>query len=670
MNEELRHQILNEATRIGDELLSLLRLGEEGMPGNAISGNSNRNIIHHKTEIIYDGISGFVLFLLELFKQTEDEKYLTAAVEGMRWIERYCQNKSTDNYAFITGRMGVPYTMMRMFNVTKESDYLEKALKIARPCLNFLNSAQAVSDYVSGTSGIVLVLLHLHALTGEKWILETIDAFIRYLLDGAYHGLRGLYWDRSPKNISGLCGFAHGASGIGYVFLELGHYFQDKSFNWIAEQAFLYESQFYDKKIKNWLDLRKDISNADDYERYKNTYLKGNLDFLTKGSDMNAWCHGAAGIGLSRLRAFELLGNPVYLDEMKDAVEKTKRTDIDSQGEDDQHFSFSLCHGNCGNAELFLEAYKTFFDERYLIYSESIAKKVLNSKDIYSSLSSPFIKTSLFLGNAGIGYYYLRFLEPSKVPSILLPKLEPNLSCKKNVLKYPGITASMSGMKQKVISKIFKRTLWVAESLIPKKLKNYFETNLPGERTSQIEKFASFVKNEIKILPPHDQAFVSEVFNLELEKWKMDTTIRSNVLLNIKEDIHLIEARRLVKEDDDSFLALELILNQEIKIVLTKWNWSSDSPGDWINNRKKSREGHPLLLKPTPMGISEKYLSSFTHLILTAFQNSRRVKSVLQEIINAFETDSSEHKGTILKTAIHQIKEAILAGVLVPIRKS
>jgi lantibiotic modifying enzyme len=166
-----------------------------------------------------------------------------------------------------------------------------------------------VDDLINGNSGTLLGLLHLHAASGEKWILESIDCFIRHLVDRANHGPAGLYWDRSPQLISGLFGFSHGAAGIGFVFLELGHYFQNEAFYTIARQAFLYEGYFFNqaKKHKNWPDLRRGIYSDDDYREHQKAFLEGDMDFFTSGGDMNAWCHGAAGIGLSRVRAFQLL---------------------------------------------------------------------------------------------------------------------------------------------------------------------------------------------------------------------------------------------------------------------------------------------------------------------------------------------------------------------------
>jgi hypothetical protein len=686
MNRETRQQILNEAIRIGDELLSLAEYDENSISWKSMSMDNEQNIVWHKSESIYGGVSGIVLFLLELYRQTKNEKYLNSAIEGIRWVENYCKDNYSDYYAFFTGRMGVSYTFIKMFEVTGDSNYLEKALNIAKQCSNFLNSSYTVDDLINGTSGILLGLLHLHSATGEKWILETIELFIKHLIGKAHHGPKGLYWDRSDKQIKGLCGFSHGAGGIGFVFLELGHYFQNEAFYWIAEQAFLYESNFYDESKKNWQDLRKGIYTEKDYEEHKKAYLENNLDFFTKGGDMNAWCHGSAGIGLSRLRAFELLKKSLYENEISLAINKTKTTDIELEN---SRQTFTLCHGSGGNSELFLEAYRMFKDENYLSLAEKVATRALKlkkDKNIYLSgyaYSKTLEDTSLFMGNAGIGYFYLKLLEPLKVPSILAPKIsrtgllfvrdsatilngaeQSSSNVKETISEYSEIIIPLANIKRKIIEIIFKRTLFITEKLIPDEIKKYFERETES-RENEKEKFINFMKNIIAILPEKEQKCVYDIFSLELEKVKMDEEIKSYALLNIKELVNADYGKKLIEMGSDSFLNLELILDSDVKIILTSWNWNLVSQDNWINNLNLEPEMYPVLLRASAKEIVERGLSLFSYSILSSFQNGNTVRNVIDEIVNEFEVDSAKQKDVIKDKIVKQIKELIIAGILV-----
>jgi lantibiotic modifying enzyme len=65
---------------------------------------------------------------------------------------------------------------------------------------------------------------------------------------------------------------------------------------------------------------------------------------------MTAWCHGAPGIALSRLRAYEILKDNAYEAEALVAVETTRHA-VESRRLS-ANANYSLCHGLAGNAEV------------------------------------------------------------------------------------------------------------------------------------------------------------------------------------------------------------------------------------------------------------------------------------------------------------------------------
>ena len=359
MNHTIRTQLLEEVIRIGDELLEQAEHHASGMSWNTLSLDRGdwQRVIWHQSATLYDGVAGIVLFFLELYAQTRHERYRHAAVEGLRWVEYQYQQPVADVYPFFTGCLGVAYVMLRMAAVTQDDRFIASALRMVRPASDLLTPSTTVNDVLKGTAGTVLGLLHLYDASGETWLLDLIDRGIAGLLHHVHVDSKGVYWDRSPQTIRGLCGFSHGAAGIGFVFLELGHYFRNEAFYDLAEQAFLYESAYYDAQQQNWPDFRKGRYKPGDDRQHRDAYAAGDLNFFTVGGDMNAWCHGAAGIGLTRLRAYELLKREQYQQDSKNAIEKTTRTDADDQA---VSHSSSLCHGSGGNAELFIEAYRVF----------------------------------------------------------------------------------------------------------------------------------------------------------------------------------------------------------------------------------------------------------------------------------------------------------------------
>ncbi|UCH96033.1 MAG: hypothetical protein JSV88_04065, partial [Candidatus Aminicenantes bacterium] len=645
MNKELKECLLNEARHIGDQLLAEAETDEQGMYWKTMTMDLQHHISFSKSESIYTGVSGIVLFFLELYKQTRDPRYMEAAVAGMKWVVNYCEKNPSDFYAFFTGRMGVPYTLLRMHDFTREEEYLERALFIARAGNNTFEGNNKADDLINGRSGALLGLLHLHAVTGEKWILEDIDVLIRHLLESAFHGPAGLYWDRSPLSINGLCGFSHGAAGIGFVFLELGHYFQNDAFYRAAEQAFLYERYFYQeaKLDKNWPDLRKGIYSDEDEQKHRNAFLQGDLDFFTRPGNMNAWCHGAAGIGLSRVRAYQLLKKPVYKDEVQIAVEKSLSTDIQSQQSEP---AFILCHGSGGNAELFLYAHQIFGEEKYLSMAETIARKALDyhkKNNLYLSgfgFAGKKEDRSLFMGNAGIGYFLLRLLEPFHVPSVLVPTIDKTLRPGESasLSLYPYISISLADLQKQLFQKDFKRTLWVSAKIMSQKLNAFLHgSQLDSNDTgvSFIKSFVGFIEASIPSLPAKEKEILADVFDLELKKRQMDEKIISHSMQSMKEKILRQKGKEIVEEHNRDFVKLTFGLEPEVRLVTPRWNWDASDREKWISNldRETGQEDEdfwPVLLSPTPLGIAETQLSLFSYTILSEFQEPGPVEKVIQ----------------------------------------
>lgn len=682
MNKETRTQIFKEAARIGEELLSFAEYDSNGASWQSMAMNhsKNRNDLDYvtdcKLEGLYSGNAGISLFFIELYKQTQKENHLNAAVDGMRWVVQSCRDNPSDFYSFYTGRLGISYVLLQMNKLTGAQHYLDQALEIAKPCDSFLQSPAVVDDLIGGTSGTLLGLLHLHAATGEAWLLEKADLFLKHLIDRSHTGPEGLYWDFSSKNIRGLCGFSHGAAGIGFVFLEAGRYLRNETFYKIAEEAFRYERYFYSPENKNWPDFRKGIWKPEDYDEHKKAYLNGNTDFFSKPQFMNAWCHCAAGIGLSRLRAFEILRKEVYAHETRFAIEQTEISDITAfdEKEDSRRFkSFTLCHGGGGNAEIFLEAYNVFQDEAYLLLAEKVALQALEVKKNGRAYRSGFglagfrEDTSLFMGNAGIGYFYLKFLEPFKVPSILLPKIESEpLVNVVNIVNSCMLKATHSTIKKRMVQKMFKRTNFLIEKLKGPQLLDYFESgSMIG--VSEEASYMDFVSTLLPSLKDTAREVVSDILALESKKYNMGQNIISNSLLSIKASVQTEQTTELLSVLNEKGLCqLQRGLHPDVHFQITGWDWHSDRGDDWLNNVYAERQVCPVLLKvDADEKVIERHLSTFSYSVLSAFLKKKFVKDVVEEVFSSFGEVSDEDEKVIKQSIFEQIEQALVAGLLV-----
>ncbi len=671
MNSESKQLYEKEAFRIGDEILSLAKKDKNGLAWLTMDMDLEQNVTFTKSESIYGGGAGIVLFLVELFKRTNDVKYLETAVDATRWVYNSSTKKATNNYSFITGRLGISFTLLKMHEITKEHHYLKKALDLARDCDEITLSSQLIAnDLIGGISSIILGLLHLHSATGEQWLLKKIDIFIERLIENAFLGEVGLYWGRSGQNIRGLAGFAHGAAGIGLVFLELGFYFNNDTFFHAAEQAFAYESYHFDKQINNWPDFRKGNWNNKKYKEFETNYLEDNILFFTKITDMNAWCHGAAGIGLSRLRAYSLLEKQKYKKDVSIAIEKTIKTDVELTHKIISNRLFILCHGAGGNAELFIEAYNTFQDNKYLSYAINIANSVIYCRKKYKKYISGFGKYTnkedigLYLGNAGIGYFLLRLTDPKNTPSVLNPTLNASLKKTKDLNGYPNIAITLPELKKKTLDKSVKRTIYVLNNIVPEKLEKYYSDNYEDPLINQVSLFITFIKNLIKSLPQNEKDCISDLFRLELRIKKIDDAIKSHAFITFKYDFLSKHAAQIINRKYSEFTKLKFILNPDITIMKTKWNWSKQD-ANLLDNLSAKPDVIPVLIKSTEITTFDQELSLFTYTILNYFQSEAMVGKVLQNIIKSFEINNEEQINNIKEQFLIQIKELLLACILI-----
>jgi lantibiotic modifying enzyme len=136
---------------------------------------------------------------------------------------------------------------------------------------------------------------------------------------------------------------------------------------------------------------------------------------------MTAWCNGAPGIGLARLRSLPHIDDAEIRTEIDTALKTTL-----AHGFGGNH---SLCHGDLGNLELLLQASLTLDDPQWKTQVDRLASIILESINQHGWLCGVPLGVEtpgLMTGLAGIGYGLLRLAEPTRVPSVLV--LEPPLN--------------------------------------------------------------------------------------------------------------------------------------------------------------------------------------------------------------------------------------------------
>jgi len=359
---------------------------------------------------LYNGTAGIALFLARLFEATNEKLYRTTAEGGMKQaLSRLDDINPGAHAGFYSGLVGIAYTLLQLGEITGNEEFIDKALHILEDLLKEEPDQQGL-DVLAGISGAIPVLLSIHQRYQKDFLVDMATGYGEHLLKSARKSEQGWSWNTLDGFTQhDLTGFSHGTAGIAWALLELFQVTQQEKFRTGAEQGFLYERHWFSPQHGNWPDFRNFSTPG--------TGTEGSPTYML------AWCHGAPGIGLSRLRAYHLSGEDVYRHEAEAALRTTiqglQQAILTNQG------NYSLCHGNAGNAELMIYASDVLGNMDYKAIADQVGKHGIEqhqknaipwSCGVMGGGETP----NLMLGLAGIGYFYLRLYDPVKYPSVLI----------------------------------------------------------------------------------------------------------------------------------------------------------------------------------------------------------------------------------------------------------
>lgn len=644
-------KLTEHATKIGDWLIDTSVETGKGITWNTHKINGE-NITWFESDSIYNGTTGEGLFLFELFNQTMNDKYLKYGSKAFDWVHSRANEVATSHPGLFTGRMSVSIGFLRAYEITKNEKYLEVVRQIAKEFLE-LKIRSIPIDFINGLSGVTLGLTKIYSVLGEKWLLRLIESNINKIIDSIQVAEKGIYWDRSGKQIRGLCGFSHGASGVGYVLLELGNYFDIQSLLWLGQQAFHYENQYLDLSQKNWPDFRKGAYTLNEENEFASNYDRANVKFFTEGKFINAWCHGAAGIAIARARAFEITGKSIWKNDFLTCVEKTYETHIASR----IMGSFTLCHGAAGNGEVFLEAHRIFGDSKYLNYAIMIAERAIEefeeSKTYTSGTQTPTTNDpTMFLGTAGIGYYYLRVIDPNNVPSMLSLRLPSGLA---NSRLKPSVF--FSSPKQCVLGILRKEFPW---TLLLLELHCKYRFDLFFDRTEFFkENFKTYFRESV-VWMIDDKVIIADAFHFENAISLANESVISDALLHRKNQINASIVESLLTRIEEK---LTLVIDSDITIISSKWNWTSEVPTSNATVESNKPSLFRYLVIPTIKGAKSICISDFVNVICGIFKEPSALGNGIAKAMTFFGGNARVDL-RLNQMILRQIMELIKAGVL------
>ena len=358
-------------------------------------------------EDLYAGLPGIALFLAYLGTITGEACWTELAREAMNsLLARYEEPNPADGPEAIgafSGWGGILYAAAHLGSLWRDPDLLAAAERLAEKIPPRTERDEDL-DVVGGAAGAILGLLALHRSTGSRRALAVATLCGERLLARSHPAGSGLGWLTRLATERPQIGFSHGNAGIGLSLVELGATACDARFVAAGLAAYDWEREAF------WPELRRWLAGGDGQAPPPESTVA------------MAWCYGAPGVGLARLKALAHVREPkarrALLEEVREAARKTVE-----QGFGENHCQ---CHGDLGNLDFLLQAREVLDDAALAAAIDRQTRIVLASiaRDGWlcgtrGGVESP----GLMNGFAGIGYGLLRLADPARVPSVLT--LEP-----------------------------------------------------------------------------------------------------------------------------------------------------------------------------------------------------------------------------------------------------
>lgn len=369
--------------------------------------------------------------------------YLEAALQTAAWLDSlerrmgqgigWAMNERA-NAPVLTGisdgAAGVGFFYLRLYQVTKNPVFLEKARRAA----DYVASTHAPGrfgfpEWFAGRAGEGDFFLALHAATGERIQRDRAIAVGEWLLREARPEAGGYYWVHPQPGAQVFTGLAHGTAGVVLFLTRL--YELTRNGSYLA----------YARAGMSWM------------ERYVYVWNDSAIGWRRLTTDEHSyigWCGGSTGIYFVVKRLFKATGEEHYRQLMlklaRGMVHTARRRCADGgpyspqscplPGQDalawqrDMPGADSLfiayCHGSSSDAVVLFDAYHETGDASFLEAGRAGARWLaavaetatvgLKWEHIYLSRME---ETGLGTGTAGVGHAFVRYTRYDPSPSYL-----------------------------------------------------------------------------------------------------------------------------------------------------------------------------------------------------------------------------------------------------------
>ncbi|XP_074284898.1 lanC-like protein GCL2 [Silene latifolia] len=331
------------------------------------------------------------------------------------------------DFSLYAGTLGTAFLLFKAYQVTKNVSDLNLCLEIVKAC-DLASSSSRDVTFICGRAGVYALGAVVAKHMGDKPLMNYyLTQFKQINLprdipNELLYGRAGFLWS---------CLFLNKHVGDGTIpstlmrsiasdIIEDGRRMPNKGswplmFEWYGERywgaahgltGILHVLMDTDLKP----DEREDVKN-ELLCMIKHRFPSGNFPAseVDKGRDVLVhWCHGAPGIALTLVKAYEVFKDIVFLDAAIEAAEVVWNRGLLKR--------VGICHGISGNAYVFLSLYRATGNMCYLYKAKAFAAFLIDNATTLIAAGemhggdNPY---SLFEGIGGMAYLFLDMIEPT-----------------------------------------------------------------------------------------------------------------------------------------------------------------------------------------------------------------------------------------------------------------
>lgn len=570
----------------------------------------DRYLVSNNLENIETGVSGFLLYLLEMYKFSGKDIYLEKAELLSKNIISYCEKTDTNDYSLYCGRSGLIYVLLQLYDVNKNVDLLQVCEDLIIPSENEFLESKYTSDYLyNGRSGTLLILNELFQLSESERIFEIMNKFINKIFQNALFTEKGISWKATEEiNLNKSCGFALGSSGIQYVLKKMNIDFPNNHLDYIIKYIDKHKDSCWDEKHQSWLNFEKDIINNNVLNQFKRQYLDNDPMLYNPTNELN-WSKGSIGILLSE--------------------NQNKKIFFELNNYKIKNLQSNIYDGLSGIGLCLLENHS--IDNRYK-YLSLIKEEILNQQ------KQTTLNGGLFFGDLGASYFLLKTYTNIESDNIIKPFKNKNQRPNKR-----DLTIDIRFIKKSLLSKIYNKTLLLIENIFDDDL-SIFLNNLNYDiNESEIKKFEDFVVETFVKVDSNINKVIADIFFFEKKKKEyINQELKTNLQVFLDKLYHNDKIIKILNNSDQWILNQELKISQHTKIVNTKWDWEFREKHSFVQNFYNEPSNNEFIFINTNKNVATEYSLRTDGWVLHRFDSRKKIKDALFEIKEYCASQSEE----------------------------